>query len=195
FFRTTTTTNENTTISTSAERASDRAQLQKSRFKLPTSSARFAHCAPRNRTSLTDWTAINIPVLTLPTELVSEIFIHFLPDYPSSPPLRGTRSPNILAAICQKWRYIALSTPLMWRAILLEDAVDTQGHLRMLETWLSRSGLCPSLYKQRKATAFRAKCSLSSCSTKHDGNTSNYWRGPQTFSQPPSKAPYPCSGR
>ncbi|KAJ7741667.1 hypothetical protein B0H16DRAFT_1323725, partial [Mycena metata] len=90
------------------------------------------------------------PVLTLPTELVSEIFIHFLPDYPSSPPLRGTRSPNILAAICQKWRYIALSSPLLWRAISLDYAPNAQGQLRMLETWLSRSGQCPLSLQTKK---------------------------------------------
>ncbi|KAK6977953.1 F-box domain-containing protein, partial [Favolaschia claudopus] len=57
------------------------------------------------------------PVLTLPNEVVSEIFIQFLPAYPKPPPLVGTSSPTLLTHICQKWRAIALATPKLWRVI------------------------------------------------------------------------------
>ncbi|KAJ7722796.1 hypothetical protein B0H16DRAFT_1737525 [Mycena metata] len=39
------------------------------------------------------------PVLTLPDEIVSEIFIHFLPVYPETPSLIGRSSPNLLGQI------------------------------------------------------------------------------------------------
>ncbi|KAJ6492483.1 hypothetical protein C8R47DRAFT_1070526 [Mycena vitilis] len=39
------------------------------------------------------------PVLTLPTEIVTEIFTHFLPAYPGFPPLTGHLSPTLLTQI------------------------------------------------------------------------------------------------
>ncbi|KAJ6481847.1 hypothetical protein C8R45DRAFT_313381 [Mycena sanguinolenta] len=57
------------------------------------------------------------PVLTLPNEIISEIFLHFLPAYPAYPPLFGTPSPTSLTQICRKWRGLALATPGLWRAI------------------------------------------------------------------------------
>jgi hypothetical protein len=41
--------------------------------------------------------AYTYPVLTLPNEITTEIFIHFLPNYPSWPPLTGPNSPTLLA--------------------------------------------------------------------------------------------------
>ncbi|KAJ7620629.1 hypothetical protein DFH06DRAFT_1233748 [Mycena polygramma] len=61
--------------------------------------------------------AVKYPVLTLPTEIVAEIFLHFLPVYPLCPPLAGIFSPTILTYICRHWREIALSTPILWRAM------------------------------------------------------------------------------
>ncbi|KAJ7659276.1 hypothetical protein DFH06DRAFT_1472661 [Mycena polygramma] len=81
------------------------------------------------------------PVLTLPNEVVSEIFVHFLPPYPLCAPTYGFLSPERLLLVCQKWRDIALSTPALWRAIDLEDGGDRQ--CRNLEAWLGRSGGYP----------------------------------------------------
>ncbi|KAF8145287.1 hypothetical protein K438DRAFT_564051 [Mycena galopus ATCC 62051] len=84
------------------------------------------------------------PVLTLPTEIVTEIFLHFLPIYPQCPPLTGLDSPALLAQICREWREIAVETPTLWRAILLSYSgipFDRQAHL--LDMWLSRSRCCP----------------------------------------------------
>ncbi|KAJ6459557.1 hypothetical protein C8R45DRAFT_1030413 [Mycena sanguinolenta] len=61
------------------------------------------------------------PVLTLPKEIVAEIFVRFLPDYPSRPPLVGLHSPFLLTQICRPWREIASTTPTLWRAIPLSD--------------------------------------------------------------------------
>jgi hypothetical protein len=83
------------------------------------------------------------PVLTLPNEIVAEIFIHFLPLYPLCPPLTGRSSPTILTQICQKWREIALATPKLWRAISLTADIDLEQRLHMCHAWLTRSCSCP----------------------------------------------------
>ncbi|KAK7055848.1 F-box domain-containing protein [Favolaschia claudopus] len=88
------------------------------------------------------------PVLSLPNEIVSEIFIQFLPAYPNRPPLTGLRSPTLLTHICSKWRHIALANPALWRALTLRlpspydvNAISRRFHLA--ETWLLRTGCCP----------------------------------------------------
>ncbi|KAJ7030632.1 hypothetical protein C8F04DRAFT_1042279 [Mycena alexandri] len=84
------------------------------------------------------------PVLTLPNEVVSEIFVHFLPIYPNAPPILGRKSPNVLGETCHHWREIALSTPMLWRAISLSlrNGMRLHHKLRLLDTWLQRSGSC-----------------------------------------------------
>ncbi|KAJ7139129.1 hypothetical protein C8R44DRAFT_727238 [Mycena epipterygia] len=79
------------------------------------------------------------PVLTLPNEITSEIFIHFLPGYPICPLDSGIFSPSLLTLICRKWREIALATPALWRAI--GWTVGMTPHI--LESWLARSGISP----------------------------------------------------
>ncbi|KAJ7653691.1 hypothetical protein DFH06DRAFT_524659 [Mycena polygramma] len=84
------------------------------------------------------------PVLTLPNELASEIFIQFLPLYPISPPLVGPLSPISLTQICRQWREIALATPALWRAITFFDRnITFERRCHMADMWLNRSGCCP----------------------------------------------------
>ncbi|KAJ7780860.1 hypothetical protein DFH07DRAFT_696173, partial [Mycena maculata] len=49
--------------------------------------------------------AYKYPVLTLPDEIVSEIFLDCLPV---------CRSPMKLGQICSQWRDIAVSSPTLW---------------------------------------------------------------------------------
>ncbi|KAJ7742581.1 hypothetical protein B0H16DRAFT_1423395 [Mycena metata] len=88
--------------------------------------------------------AYTYPVLILPNEIVSEIFVHFLPVYPKTPPVIGRTSPNVLSQICRKWRGIALSAPALWRGITLSlrNGKRLDQKLRLLESWLQRSGSC-----------------------------------------------------
>ncbi|KAJ7280634.1 hypothetical protein C8J57DRAFT_1057419 [Mycena rebaudengoi] len=88
--------------------------------------------------------AYKYPILTLPTEITSEIFVHFLPPYPERPPATGLTSPEFLAQICRAWREIALSTPRLWRAIELSPPTTSPTKaLDLLRTWVSRSKNCP----------------------------------------------------
>ncbi|KAJ7734749.1 hypothetical protein DFH07DRAFT_689007, partial [Mycena maculata] len=54
------------------------------------------------------------PVLTLPNEIVSEIFVHLIPRSPKCPKITGFQSPIFLGRICRKWREIAFSAPTLW---------------------------------------------------------------------------------
>ncbi|KAJ7073965.1 hypothetical protein C8F01DRAFT_1360711 [Mycena amicta] len=89
------------------------------------------------------------PVMTLPNEIVSEIFIQYLPIYPACPPLFGDGSPTELAQICSRWRSIAVATPALWRAIELFEYTTGSGgrsldvQVATMRTWLKRSGSLP----------------------------------------------------
>jgi hypothetical protein len=89
--------------------------------------------------------AYKYPVVTAPTEIVSEIFSHFLPAYPELPPLIGRNSTFTLAQICRRWRKIALSTPLLWRAISIDLGGEIPDAIQLyrLGNWLERSGRQP----------------------------------------------------
>ncbi|KAJ7140412.1 hypothetical protein C8R46DRAFT_1320341 [Mycena filopes] len=98
---------------------------------------------------------IPYPVLTLPTEIISEIFIRFLPPYPECPPWTGCLSPSVLTQICGKWREIALSTPELWGAAAFNLDIPPDPRLRLGvahraqidsfrgQAWLDRSRACP----------------------------------------------------
>ncbi|KAK7055861.1 F-box domain-containing protein [Favolaschia claudopus] len=95
------------------------------------------------------------PVLTLPSEVISEIFIRTLPVYPLRPPKTGPSSPTLLSQICSPWREIALSTPQLWRAFSLSfdrhpNSTNSRHQTEFAETWLARSGSCPLSIKIHK---------------------------------------------
>ncbi|KAJ7178161.1 hypothetical protein C8R46DRAFT_1075999, partial [Mycena filopes] len=90
------------------------------------------------------------PVLSLPPEVVSEIFIRFLPVYQRRAPDKGLYSPVVLTHICRLWREIALSTPRLWctfkiilHAVNLSSKENHDANLVGVEEWLQRSGSCP----------------------------------------------------
>ncbi|KAJ7125437.1 hypothetical protein C8R46DRAFT_80729 [Mycena filopes] len=86
------------------------------------------------------------PVLTLPNEITSEIFTHFLPAFPLRPPLIGIASPTVLTQICRAWREIAFSTPTLWRAMTIPSSpiiMTFEAKTTMADRWLGRSRSCP----------------------------------------------------
>ncbi|KAJ7661898.1 hypothetical protein DFH06DRAFT_362406 [Mycena polygramma] len=89
-------------------------------------------------------TSYKYPVLSLPRELLSEIFIHFALTFPHGPPLGGRFSPTTLTQVCRDWREIALATPELWKRVRLDDDALSVGWQReIVNTWLSRSSGCP----------------------------------------------------
>lgn len=91
----------------------------------------------------------------LPVELVSKIFMNFLPDTvaPKYGPygiyIRGNErvvartTPLVLGAVCTTWRAITWSTPLLWTSIMVELADLKKANVDILEGWLHRSGGLP----------------------------------------------------
>ncbi|KAJ7479701.1 hypothetical protein FB451DRAFT_1448924 [Mycena latifolia] len=82
------------------------------------------------------------PVLTLPNEIISEIFVQYL--YQSHSIGTG-KSPFFLGHICRAWREVALDTPFLWTDIevRIENVAARERQLERLTTLLSRSGDCP----------------------------------------------------
>ncbi|KAJ7672442.1 hypothetical protein DFH06DRAFT_93023 [Mycena polygramma] len=128
-----------------AERAADRARITDIGTQIQELEASLGKLKERRNLLRDRLDAYTYPVLTLPNEIVSEIFVHFLPVYPTPPPILGILSPNLLVQICRKWREIALTTPTLWRGISLNLHKQTrlQQKLRLLETSLKRSASCP----------------------------------------------------
>ncbi|KAF7317785.1 F-box domain-containing protein [Mycena kentingensis (nom. inval.)] len=81
------------------------------------------------------------PVLTLPVETMTEIFIRFIPAYPTPPPLFGTLSPTTLTQVCSVWRQIGQSTPALWRSMRIDGRTRRWDDITLttVEKWLERS--------------------------------------------------------
>ncbi|KAJ6456441.1 hypothetical protein C8R45DRAFT_943645 [Mycena sanguinolenta] len=86
--------------------------------------------------------AYKYPVLTIPNEITSEIFIHSIPVYPDAPPLTGFAAPTILTHVCHHWREVALATPALWRAIQLHYRDRYKQLHHVPDAWIRRSGSC-----------------------------------------------------
>ncbi|KAJ7258884.1 hypothetical protein C8J57DRAFT_1643538 [Mycena rebaudengoi] len=82
------------------------------------------------------------PVLTLPAEITSEIFFHFLPIYPLCSPITGLVSPAFLGQIGRQWRDITFGTPRLWSSIEIKIYSDIpdffSARVDLLQTWLAR---------------------------------------------------------
>ncbi|KAJ7482006.1 hypothetical protein FB451DRAFT_139952 [Mycena latifolia] len=83
--------------------------------------------------------SIVYPVLSLPPEIASLIFIHCIPPSEILPHPSPIEAPLLLTQICRQWRDIAVDTPELWQSIAL---VDTRS-VEVFKTWLSRSGNYP----------------------------------------------------
>ncbi|KAJ6454602.1 hypothetical protein C8R45DRAFT_599623 [Mycena sanguinolenta] len=129
--------------STASSRAADRAHIAEIDAKV--SSLREAIRALKAEKLRTQerLNSYAYPVLTLPNEITSEIFIKFIPVYPRPPPMTGRRSPTTLTHVCGRWREIALSMRSLWRGMLVPGYSDDPSLLCLLKSWLSRSGDSP----------------------------------------------------
>ncbi|KAJ7704589.1 hypothetical protein B0H17DRAFT_13769 [Mycena rosella] len=137
--------------STASERAADRARVEGLEARIEATKAQilelqlaFGALQQEKDSVQGRLDAYTYPVLTLPNEIVSEIFVHFLPVYPQRSPLLGPSSPSLLGQICRKWRDITLSNPKLWRAVrlTLNKKRRFKQQLRLLDTFLDRSGSC-----------------------------------------------------
>ncbi|KAF7308088.1 MFS general substrate transporter [Mycena kentingensis (nom. inval.)] len=86
-------------------------------------------------------------VLTLPEEIVGEIFKQYIPAYPNGAPIAGEESPLRLARICRAWREVAMATRQLWRTPMVhlpgvdhKDRARVRALLDVLQEWIARSG-------------------------------------------------------
>ncbi|KAJ7192148.1 hypothetical protein C8J57DRAFT_1548852 [Mycena rebaudengoi] len=88
---------------------------------------------------------IVFPVLTIPPEIVSRIFILSLPanSHPEPSPMTA---PLLVSQICQHWRHIAMETSELWASLYI-SAETRQNTPEFLEGWLRcAKGFPLSLY-------------------------------------------------
>ncbi|TDL20661.1 hypothetical protein BD410DRAFT_362537 [Rickenella mellea] len=87
------------------------------------------------------------PITKLPHEILTQIFFHSLGTVRKRP--SADTPPLILGQICRSWRAVALSTPLLWAAIMVAVTVgvapleDLEKTLLAVEELLTRSQDCP----------------------------------------------------
>ncbi|KAJ6571486.1 hypothetical protein B0H19DRAFT_1130095 [Mycena capillaripes] len=84
---------------------------------------------------------------TLPPEIISEIFSHFVKKRVAIPRREEEDGPLVLATVCRTWLQICFSTPSLWASVVIRDAVEWDWKddvpLRFLERWLSRAKTHP----------------------------------------------------
>ncbi|KAK7054158.1 hypothetical protein R3P38DRAFT_3254761 [Favolaschia claudopus] len=89
-------------------------------------------------------------VLTLPVEVITEIFMWFqqIGYAPHIPYSLYSSAANIVPLVCRTWRNIALATPMLWS--VLEVNVDHGTHfmsesmlVRYIDKWLGHAKECP----------------------------------------------------
>ncbi|KAJ7745761.1 hypothetical protein B0H16DRAFT_1462759 [Mycena metata] len=89
--------------------------------------------------------SLTFPILTLPVDVTTEIFLRCLPPPPKTP--RVSDAPLLLVRICRQWRDIAISTPELWASLAFTvsepntELLAARDHL--IERWLARSGQYP----------------------------------------------------
>ncbi|KAJ7136861.1 hypothetical protein C8R44DRAFT_868956 [Mycena epipterygia] len=89
---------------------------------------------------LEDLAAIVYPVLILPSDITSEIFLQW---YGHGPPQINSLyppSPLLLTSICRTWRAIALSTCRLWTSLICTSPSSARANL---QCWLTHAGTLP----------------------------------------------------
>ncbi|KAF8202822.1 hypothetical protein K438DRAFT_1758127 [Mycena galopus ATCC 62051] len=126
-----------------------RSNLQHLRDRLALLNSQIPLLEAERKTIRQKLAAVFYPVLELPTEITSEIFVHCLLNVPLTP--TALTAPLLLLRICKKWREIALKTPVLWASFAVHDVLRErqQGPLRgnlgisRLLEWLQRAGAAP----------------------------------------------------
>ncbi|KAJ6538516.1 hypothetical protein DFH09DRAFT_1177106 [Mycena vulgaris] len=102
---------------------------------------------------LTQLDGATYPVLTLPNEVTSQVFVHCLPsnlsgrrEFSNFNPC-PTQAPLLLLQICRAWRSIAISTPHLWDSLHLDfDRLpmlfrpSSDSMMKFIDAYLSRAG-------------------------------------------------------
>ncbi|KAJ7911069.1 hypothetical protein B0H13DRAFT_585909, partial [Mycena leptocephala] len=95
--------------------------------------------------------SITYPVLSLPFEVTSKIFVHCLPDFQDSDRIFSrypVPTPLLLSQICRTWRFVAFTTPKIWAVFNIHsfDIDQAKNHVfctRRFAEWVQRIGSLP----------------------------------------------------
>ncbi|KAF8217110.1 hypothetical protein K438DRAFT_411513 [Mycena galopus ATCC 62051] len=82
------------------------------------------------------------PILTIPVELTSEIFLHCLLESEVDAQLSTSLAPLLLGQICRMWRDIAYTNPRLWAALEI-SSWGGDGFRCLVQDWLRRAGSVP----------------------------------------------------
>jgi hypothetical protein len=75
------------------------------------------------------------PINRLPPELLTEIFLLWTKE---------ASDVSVIAAVCSRWRELALSTSQLWSTICMDlDGENSHSDAKIVQTWLKRSAMCP----------------------------------------------------
>ncbi|KAJ7157205.1 hypothetical protein C8R46DRAFT_1004100, partial [Mycena filopes] len=90
------------------------------------------------------------PILTVPPEIMSEIFLRCLPPAPveskvDQPSPHPGLAPLLLLRVCRTWKEIALSTPHLWDSLHLSDSTlpSPNTMTKVVTGWFGRAGSSP----------------------------------------------------
>ncbi|KAJ7644516.1 hypothetical protein FB45DRAFT_824691, partial [Roridomyces roridus] len=113
-----------------------RARLKEIQQQISTLEAQMASLRSEEEAVARELAAIVYPVLTLPNDVVSEIFIQYVHGVPKSSPLG-------LLWVCRSWREVALFTCRLWTRLWRFGDELEQHTVDALTLWLAHSGNLP----------------------------------------------------
>ncbi|KAJ7639315.1 hypothetical protein FB45DRAFT_905292 [Roridomyces roridus] len=88
--------------------------------------------------------AVTYPVLSLPPEIVSGIFLHCLPaEALGTDGIDNTEAPLLVSHVCSQWRRIALSTPALWANLDIDVSCRNLYAAEIAKAWLGRARSSP----------------------------------------------------
>ncbi|KAJ7590004.1 hypothetical protein C8J56DRAFT_1163730 [Mycena floridula] len=87
----------------------------------------------------TECLIVLLPLRSLPSELLSEIFVHCMPAKPET--ISPRNPPFTLSSVCSRWRAVAVSTPKIWTGLVF-GSVERR-HIELTKIFISRSGAIP----------------------------------------------------
>ncbi|TDL21809.1 hypothetical protein BD410DRAFT_898643 [Rickenella mellea] len=99
----------------------------------------------------------NTPILHIPPEILSMIFMLCLPHH-SLPRPNRLEAPLLLCQICWLFSKVALSTPTLWASISIQRAVPRKEFCMTLKEWIARSSGCLSFsltYRKKRSNIKR----------------------------------------
>ncbi|KAF8189988.1 hypothetical protein K438DRAFT_1832445 [Mycena galopus ATCC 62051] len=124
-----------------------RARLTEIDEEMDALEARLRSLAAERRQVVDGLNLIVYPVLSLPPEITSKIFTHYVHD-PNIGRWRRCipgRGPLTLASVCRSWRGICFSTRPLWASLRIYPARSwvMDDFLHLLKCWLQRAGNHP----------------------------------------------------